>query len=284
MVQPALNVDKFIEDVKNHPVLWHRDYPKIVKQLQEAWNEISMYHGIPQRLLRTKWKTLRDSFRTEMRKIPRTADGEFAIPPPNFPSNWIHYNQMVFLAGQMRERGITSEDLTDPMEQSRNSGNYMEETTTSDNYPMDYNNSDQLDSKELLRQQLQAAAAPMRHVKKAPSRSKFSSKRKVIKGRSVPSTPPTRVSSRPKTKPKPPSPKPVITTTTMERVETPPMNPRAQESSNDVSIPKDDDYYFLMSLHPYMTRLKYGQKLQTRMEIQNIIFKKLYNQGEFEEA
>lgn len=38
----------------------------------------------------------------------------------------------------------------------------------------------------------------------------------------------------------------------------------------------NDDYYFLMSLHPYMTQFNGSQKLKVRMKIQKLIFKELY--------
>lgn len=41
--------------------------------------------------------------------------------------------------------------------------------------------------------------------------------------------------------------------------------------------PVDDDYHFLMSLHPYMTDLNPTQKLRLRMKIQKLVYKELYN-------
>ena len=44
----------------------------------------------------------------------------------------------------------------------------------------------------------------------------------------------------------------------------------------------DDDYHFLMSLHPYMTELNATQKLRVRMKIQKLVFKELYKDDEAE--
>lgn len=48
----------------------------------------------------------------------------------------------------------------------------------------------------------------------------------------------------------------------------------------DVSLDRsmDDDYHFLLSLHPYMTELSSSQKLRVRMKIQKLVFKELYKE------
>lgn len=214
-----------------------------------------------------------------MKKIPRTDDGEFAIPPQTYQSQWVHYKQMSFLAGQMRLRDPPQEDLSDPV--NYNIGYPMEDHDGHHGYSMEYDETTYEDSKELLRQQLEEKPRPMTHSRKPASKSKASSKKKAR--HSAPASTPSRVSSRPKPKPKPkpPSPKPTITTTTSEvAAPSPRLNDEDSQGSGGAS-PKDDDYYFLMSLHPYMQQLKHAQKLQARMEIQNIVFKRLYSQGEF---
>lgn len=60
--------------------------------------------------------------------------------------------------------------------------------------------------------------------------------------------------------------------------------PKRRKTSHDSSIEAftddektpNDDYHFLMSLHPYMTDLSPSQKLRVRMKIQKLIFKELY--------
>lgn len=54
-----------------------------------------------------------------------------------------------------------------------------------------------------------------------------------------------------------------------------------QGSSNaDVNLDRsmDDDYHFLLSLHPYMAELSSSQKLRVRMKIQKLVFKELYKE------
>lgn len=44
------------------------------------------------------------------------------------------------------------------------------------------------------------------------------------------------------------------------------------------TLPIDDDYHFLLSLHPYMVKLNDTQKLRLRMKIQGIVYEELYNE------
>lgn len=48
------------------------------------------------------------------------------------------------------------------------------------------------------------------------------------------------------------------------------------KQSKNTLVPKDDDYHFLISMHPYMNQLKSDQKLKVRMKMQKLIFRELY--------
>lgn len=64
--------------------------------------------------------------------------------------------------------------------------------------------------------------------------------------------------------------------------------PRLSEDSNfngsstmdnsSALVPEDDDYHYLLSLHPYMKQLNAAQKLRIRTKIQKLIFKELYKE------
>ncbi|XP_034655626.1 uncharacterized protein LOC117893208 isoform X2 [Drosophila subobscura] len=62
--------------------------------------------------------------------------------------------------------------------------------------------------------------------------------------------------------------------------------PRLSEDSNfngsstmdGPLVPEDDDYHYLLSLHPYMKQLTAAQKLRIRTKIQKLIFKELYKE------
>ena len=49
-------------------------------------------------------------------------------------------------------------------------------------------------------------------------------------------------------------------------------------STSNPLVPEDDDYHYLLSLHPYMKQLTAAQKLRIRTKIQKLIFKELYKE------
>lgn len=57
-----------------------------------------------------------------------------------------------------------------------------------------------------------------------------------------------------------------------------PSNHQASNVDGNLDRSMDDDYHFLLSLHPYMTELSSSQKLRVRMKIQKLVFKELYKE------
>lgn len=58
-------------------------------------------------------------------------------------------------------------------------------------------------------------------------------------------------------------------------------NPHKRKRENSFDQ-QDDDYHFLMSMHPYMTQLGASQKLKIRMKIQKLVFRELYKDDEID--
>lgn len=48
-------------------------------------------------ILKAKWKGLRDMFRVEIKRIPRSASGETMVEPHEYESKWTHYKSLLFL-------------------------------------------------------------------------------------------------------------------------------------------------------------------------------------------
>lgn len=55
-------------------------------------------------------------------------------------------------------------------------------------------------------------------------------------------------------------------------------NAAAALSGSTPTAPIDDDYHFLLSLHPYMGKLSDTQKLRLRMKIQGLVYQELYSE------
>ncbi|XP_055533750.1 uncharacterized protein LOC129723509 [Wyeomyia smithii] len=88
---------KLIDCVKARPALWHRKHLRQrVQVAHRGWEEIRQsFNSADVSSLKTRWKTLRDSFRREVKRIE---DGEQAT------STWPLYDTMSFLLGHFRTR------------------------------------------------------------------------------------------------------------------------------------------------------------------------------------
>ncbi|KAM7358052.1 uncharacterized protein ACRADG_003155 isoform 1-T2 [Cochliomyia hominivorax] len=100
----VLNVEQFIRDVEQRPAIWNRNFHCNKAFLEQMWDELSAEHKLPKVVLKAKWKGLRDNFRVEYKRIPRSDSGEFLVEPATFESKWIHYYALLFLTEHMRHR------------------------------------------------------------------------------------------------------------------------------------------------------------------------------------
>ncbi|XP_067645966.1 uncharacterized protein Ctps isoform X2 [Eurosta solidaginis] len=100
----VLNVEQFIRDVQERPAIWNRNFHCNKAFLEQMWDELSTAHKLPKVVLKAKWKGLRDNFRVEYKRIPRSEQGDFLVEPATFESKWIHYYALLFLTDHMRHR------------------------------------------------------------------------------------------------------------------------------------------------------------------------------------
>ncbi|XP_075164676.1 CTP synthase isoform X2 [Haematobia irritans] len=100
----VLNVEQFIRDVEQRPAIWNRNFHCNKAFLEQMWDELSSEHKLPKVVLKAKWKGLRDNFRVEYKRIPRSDNGDFLVEPATFESKWIHYYALLFLTEHMRHR------------------------------------------------------------------------------------------------------------------------------------------------------------------------------------
>ncbi|XP_018788980.1 PREDICTED: uncharacterized protein LOC108968998 isoform X4 [Bactrocera latifrons] len=105
----VLNVEQFIRDVQERPAIWNRNFHCNKAFLEQMWDELSSAHKLPKVVLKAKWKGLRDNFRVEYKRIPRSEQGDFLVEPATFESKWLHYYALLFLTDHMRHRMPKSE-------------------------------------------------------------------------------------------------------------------------------------------------------------------------------
>uniref|UniRef100_A0A1Q3FDV1 Putative alcohol dehydrogenase transcription factor myb/sant-like protein n=1 Tax=Culex tarsalis TaxID=7177 RepID=A0A1Q3FDV1_CULTA len=88
---------KLIDCVRARPALWHRKHLRQrVQVAHRGWEEIrKAFRATDVSSLKVRWKTLRDSFR---REVKRMEDGELTT------SSWPLFDRMSFLLGHFRTR------------------------------------------------------------------------------------------------------------------------------------------------------------------------------------
>ena len=210
--------------------------------------------------MKAKWKGLRDNFRVEFKKVPRNEiTGELLQPADDFESKWAHYKSLTFLVEHMRARG-----------------------------PKQYFYSNDVPSFETILEQHRNATAAVAAAQAAAAVAVQSTA-----AASNDSDPPT------------------VTAEATLNVDGVTVNlgtlsapttyhgghhgvngikrcrSEADEDSSDPENPLknlDDDYHFLLSLHPYLTQLNASQKLKVRMKIQKLIFKELYKEEDIDDG
>ncbi|XP_046998038.1 uncharacterized protein LOC124613380 [Schistocerca americana] len=100
-----MDIERLINSVRERPVLWdqknkyyhNRDF------VRQEWNEIAEDCGTDSKVLKNKWKNLRDTFRSELKKTRAERSGDGGGMPP-FQSNWPWYELMTFLIDIMTPR------------------------------------------------------------------------------------------------------------------------------------------------------------------------------------
>ncbi|KAG4069496.1 hypothetical protein HA402_006862 [Bradysia odoriphaga] len=94
-----INVEALIRDIFIRPPIWDGSFGN----KDFFWREISANHNfLPVDTLKRRWENLRRSFRTQLKKIPRTVNNLYLIDPHDLPSAWPYYRSMLFLVDRVR--------------------------------------------------------------------------------------------------------------------------------------------------------------------------------------
>lgn len=257
---------------------------------------------ITEKIIKAKWKGLRDNFRIQWKMIPRDENDQLLVSAEDFSgTKWQYYRPLLFLADNMgKSRNSYNNHYDD------NSYELLHQFEPAIEIPDDSSDIDDNDTKPeispKLHQRLMAAAKAQRDPSpNGQSQSRLNS-RPPPKLRAIPQMNLMDVQSL------------LARSTVGQTTISPACHPNHQQnapssstssngkrrktdevtttgcgaSSNDeyptASSPganfpnssNDDDYHFLMSLQPYLTQFTGPQKLRIRMRIQKLIFKELY--------
>ncbi|XP_045490871.1 transcription factor Adf-1-like [Colias croceus] len=94
----AMSFEEILAKVKQHPELWlptHKFY-KFKSHQIKAWEQIATELNIEEKLLKTRWKYLKDHYRKEMKKI---------VAKDLEKSRWHYFDQLSFLTEELLSEG-----------------------------------------------------------------------------------------------------------------------------------------------------------------------------------
>lgn len=257
-----------------------------------------------EKIIKAKWKGLRDNFRIQWKMIPRDEHDQLLVSPEEFTgTKWQYYRPLLFLADNMgKSRNSYNNQYDDSNYELLHQFEPAIEIPSDDD--MEEDTKPEISPK--LHQRLMASvkAQAQRDASPPNAQSHSRSNRPPPKLRAIPQLNLMDVHSllaRSTVGQTTISPAPMLnhhqlqnapsssTSSNGKRRKTDEVTTTGcgassndeypTESSPAANFPNssnDDDYHFLMSLQPYLTQFTGPQKLRIRMRIQKLIFKELY--------
>ncbi|XP_047109399.1 uncharacterized protein LOC124777898 [Schistocerca piceifrons] len=100
-----MDIERLINSVRERPVLWDQKNKYYYNRdfVRQEWNEIAEDCGTDSEELKNKWKSLRDNFRSELKKTRAERSGDEGGMPP-FQSSWPWFELITFLTDIMTPR------------------------------------------------------------------------------------------------------------------------------------------------------------------------------------
>ncbi|XP_062559024.1 uncharacterized protein LOC134223827 [Armigeres subalbatus] len=289
---------KLIDCVQARPALWHRKHLRQrVQVAHRGWEEIrKAFKANDVSSLKVRWKTLRDSFR---REVKRMEDGEIAT------SSWPLYERMSFLLGHFRTResflksGATSPNQSKSDEHWNYASDTKHDSQTETDEPMTHNaGSSAVESEPEVMQSYTVVYTdpkpPTYEIIPQPLSSNVETAAAVMESDAddhtmieTYETVQTEEFVHENDKMDAGSSQDVIEVSEhmygevtfknklRARIKTEPVDAdqqrRVHERSYGEPLEMDSDYNFLMSLHPFMKKLPNRKNLSVRIKIQQLI-------------
>ena len=95
--------EALIEAVRRYPCIWKVNSKayKDARARENAWKKVSMEIGISADWCQKKWRSLRDKYVREVKKLKVLHSGDEGPPPT---SSWVYFDVMSFLDSSVRHR------------------------------------------------------------------------------------------------------------------------------------------------------------------------------------
>ncbi|XP_017480929.1 PREDICTED: uncharacterized protein LOC108370169 [Rhagoletis zephyria] len=100
-------MEDFIAEVHKREFLWDKKkIPFGMKQrtTEKLWQEVADACSISKTVAKTRWRSLRDQFLKEVKRVPVYSSGESYYIEEKEKPKWTHFNNLIFLLGTHRPR------------------------------------------------------------------------------------------------------------------------------------------------------------------------------------
>ncbi|XP_053685810.1 uncharacterized protein LOC128735345 [Sabethes cyaneus] len=259
---------KLIACVKARPALWHRKHLRQrVQVAHRGWEEIrETFNSADVTSLKTRWKTLRDSFRREVKRIE---DGD------QDKSTWPLYNTLSFLIGHFRTKeNYCHGDSQSPDETNKEENKEHWQYGVDGEHDPDYNETIQSIYPEAKRRRYETVSTAECNslAEESDPEDLIASFQNVSNAESYENLQMEAARSCEVIEVYPQQHREVTFKNRLRaRMKTEPVELEEQTVAHDGSVKLDSDYNFLMSLHPFLRRLSGKKNLSLRIQIQQMI-------------
>lgn len=206
--------------------------------------------------VKKRWKSLRDVFRSELKKIPKPKSGDST--PSSFTSSWCHFESLLFLRDQMMPRqlkgNLSSVEVVEEVSQALTEASDITETRSENDW---FSQIDNMESQE---------DTPITHENEIQAQSNASSDHDTgtpdiveVEAQHSKHTIQRRNAKRKQDND-------IDRFLSLEQE-------KIKLLKSDNSLHKDDeDYHFLMSFYPPLKRMRVDTKMWFRLKMQELLY------------
>eukprot|EP00795_Rhopilema_esculentum_P009092 gene9092-16747_t len=104
-----MDFELLISEVKKRSALWDPKNPNHSNRgfTEKCWTEVAEVMRLKVDIVKKKWKSLRDNFRVELRKVPIGKSDDPSLPIDQYLSKWVFFKMMFFLRDPMVEKMLS---------------------------------------------------------------------------------------------------------------------------------------------------------------------------------
>ncbi|XP_055533751.1 uncharacterized protein LOC129723510 [Wyeomyia smithii] len=275
-------IDDFIGLIKRYPIIYNRLDKHNKQEYADTWDQLEAILKTPKKFLMMKWKGLRDNFRVELKKE------YYSTPENRYVSKWVHYKKLSFLKDQVLPT-LDQKFDSDSHDELHQIMQFVQNATQEDSHvPLgepgvsEHSYANHENGQIKIKKEQDEMDD---RTQNTPDEADFSFNhfQETENFCSTPKTHPLpEITITPKIAPSPIVQNQPINLRRKRRSEGSQeslvLPPKVQTNRLEMVPPQDDDYHFLMSIHPYLKQLPLAVKLKVRLQMQQVLFNELMKQ------